>query len=336
MPMKLKVGIPRALFFYNFYPLWKTFFAELGAEVVVSPPTNKRILDAGVRLAPSEVCLPVKTYLGHVYALKDKVDLLFVPRLVSLERDAYTCPKFMGLPDMVKHALPELPPLLSPLIDVRNKPITAITSVLASGWKFSHDVLAIWRAHKRAVIVQEVFDATVLRGVPFDEVLRLALDLAPAEFLVRAKRLEPPKSDSGIAIAVLGHEYNLHDPLISQHMIKKLQRMGVRVYTQQMLSAAQLREKLSRLRKGLFWTFEREILGAAFHFLESPEISGIVNVASFECGPDSMLEQLVQHEQAKVQGPPILKLTLDEHTGEAALDTRLEAFVDMLKRRQGK
>ncbi len=75
--MAPKVGIPRALHYYNYFPLWKTFFTELGAKVVLSPPTNRRVLDAGVKHASSEVCLPVKVYLGHIDALRHEVDYLF-------------------------------------------------------------------------------------------------------------------------------------------------------------------------------------------------------------------------------------------------------------------
>ena len=69
--MGIRVGIPRALLYYRYYPAWKTFFNALQAEVVLSPETNKEILDAGVRLAV-EACLPVKIYLGHLACLRDR------------------------------------------------------------------------------------------------------------------------------------------------------------------------------------------------------------------------------------------------------------------------
>lgn len=30
----IRIGIPRALLYYQYYPMWQTFFEELGAEVV--------------------------------------------------------------------------------------------------------------------------------------------------------------------------------------------------------------------------------------------------------------------------------------------------------------
>ena len=43
----MKIGIPRALLYYRYGVLWETFFRELGMETVLSPHTNKNLLDAG-------------------------------------------------------------------------------------------------------------------------------------------------------------------------------------------------------------------------------------------------------------------------------------------------
>jgi predicted nucleotide-binding protein (sugar kinase/HSP70/actin superfamily) len=40
----MRVGIPRALFYYHYYPLWRAFLETLDVEVVVSPPTSQNIL----------------------------------------------------------------------------------------------------------------------------------------------------------------------------------------------------------------------------------------------------------------------------------------------------
>ncbi|MEA2086489.1 MAG: acyl-CoA dehydratase activase-related protein, partial [Candidatus Caldatribacteriota bacterium] len=115
----LRIGLPQALLYYEYFPLWKNFLEGLGVEVINSGPTTKEILDLGVKSAISEVCFPVKVFYGHVMSLKDRVDYLFIPRLVCVEKGAYFCPKFLGLPDMVKSSLSPLPPLIEPTIDIR-------------------------------------------------------------------------------------------------------------------------------------------------------------------------------------------------------------------------
>jgi len=72
----IKVGIPRALLYYQYYPMWKIFFEELGAEVVVSPPTTQVMLSEGSSRVVADTCLPVKAYLGHVLYLTNKCDYI--------------------------------------------------------------------------------------------------------------------------------------------------------------------------------------------------------------------------------------------------------------------
>jgi len=102
--MDVKVGIPRALFYYQYYPLWKTFFEELDAQVVLSEHTTAKILDEGIKS-----CVPSlfarKIFYGHVMNIKDKVDYLFIPRFTSISKKEYICPKFGGLPDMIRNSI---------------------------------------------------------------------------------------------------------------------------------------------------------------------------------------------------------------------------------------
>src|SRR3989337_1194860 len=101
-----RVGIPRALLYYQYYPMWKTFFEGLDVEVVVSPPTTKTVVASGASRVVAETCLPVKVYCGHAIALADKCDLMFIPSIRSLEKRVYNCSKFLGLPDVVRAVVP--------------------------------------------------------------------------------------------------------------------------------------------------------------------------------------------------------------------------------------
>jgi len=62
---KIKVGIPRALHFYRYFPFWKKLLEELDVEVILSTPTNKKIVEEGVTHGFGELCIPVKIYYGH-------------------------------------------------------------------------------------------------------------------------------------------------------------------------------------------------------------------------------------------------------------------------------
>lgn len=119
--MTVKVGIPRALLFYYYFPMWNGFFKALGVEVILSRNTTKGILDKGVRQSVDDACLPVKLFFGHVLDLKDRVDYLFIPRMVSVERKEYICPKFLGLPDMIRYNVPDLPPIIDITVNMSRR-----------------------------------------------------------------------------------------------------------------------------------------------------------------------------------------------------------------------
>ncbi len=92
----VRAGIPRALLYYEYYPAWQTFFEELGAEVVVSPPTTQVILVEGSSRVVTDTCLPVKVFCGHVLTLVNKCDYIFIPAIRSVKSKIYNCSKFLG------------------------------------------------------------------------------------------------------------------------------------------------------------------------------------------------------------------------------------------------
>lgn len=107
------------MFYYKYIEFWKAFFTELGAEIIVSELTNKRILNDGVKVCVDEACLPVKLFFGHVINIMDRVDYILVPRFTSISKGEYVCPEFGGLPDMVRHTIKGLPKLIDTEVNLR-------------------------------------------------------------------------------------------------------------------------------------------------------------------------------------------------------------------------
>jgi len=69
--------------------------------VTVSLPTSKETVTYGCSRVVGDVCVPVKVFCGHVRALAEDCDCLFIPSFMRTDK-AYNCPKFIGLPDLVK------------------------------------------------------------------------------------------------------------------------------------------------------------------------------------------------------------------------------------------
>jgi len=322
----VRVGIPRALSYYQYYPGWKVFFEALGAETVVSPQTNKAIFTAGNSRAVAETCLPVKLFFGHVISLVDKCDYMFIPALRSLGRKAYYCSKFIGLPDMTRALVPGCPPILDPEIDLNKGRRSLYHAIYNLGRHFSSDKSKIKKALEQAERAHLAYRREMSgKGI------------TPIQALDEMHRdednsyLEPEISPS-LSVAVIGHQYVIYEDYINHRLISRLQAMGFRVFTPEMAEQEALDIAMTNLGGAPHWSFEADIIGAGEHYLEA-KVNGIISVAVFGCGPDSMMIDMVRHRASEFR-TPFLHLSLDEHTSEGGLVTRLEAFLDMVKRRK--
>ena len=106
MTEEKKIGIARALSYYNYFPYYWGFFNHLGIEIVLSSPTTKKTLSEGSALVVTETCLPIKVYIGHVLNLIDKgVDKILVPSIQSIAPKIYNCSKIRGLPDLIRNVV---------------------------------------------------------------------------------------------------------------------------------------------------------------------------------------------------------------------------------------
>ncbi|MCL2338091.1 MAG: acyl-CoA dehydratase activase-related protein [Firmicutes bacterium] len=316
--MSIKVGIPRALLYYYYHPQWVTFLRRLGLETVLSRETSRGLLEQGLKSTVDEACLPVKLAVAHVLDLRGRVDYIWLPRIVSTARKEYICPKFLGLPDMVRHSVDNLPPVIDTTLNLYRQGSSPADFYFQAGRYFTRNPVKIIMAYQASVKALEEHRTATQQEAP------------PAG----ADTLSDDSAGSNITVAVIGHPYVLYDHYISMNMIKRLQKNGVRVLTADCLPEELVREEAFRLPKKLFWTINQRMVGAAYHFFHRADVHGLIHVASFGCGPDSFTGELIARCARDGSAKPLLNLTIDEHTGEAGLITRLEAFLDMVRWRR--
>lgn len=302
--MPLRIGIPRGLLYYYYGDVWCGFLRRLGAEPAVSPETTRAVVEAGGLV--DEVCLPVKVFFGHARLLAAGVDALFVPRVVSAAAGRYSCPKIIGLPDIVRAKIPGGPPLIAPTVNLRRggaglyRAVAAVGAALGrSGPVSLYAWRLAWRQRRR-------HEAAVCGFVPGGR----------------------PQ------VVLAGHPYILYDRHVSMDIAGKLAAMGADAVPADRADPRAADRAAAALPKDIFWHYCRRLAGAALALLDaSPPPAGMIFLTSFACGPDSLLGELLRR-RAERAGVPFLLLALDEHAAEAGLVTRLEAFTDMLGRRK--
>ena len=131
-------------------------------------------------------------------------------------------------------------------------------------------------------------------------------------------------------VAVIGHPYNIYDKYISMNLLGKLEGYGAEVVTIEAVNSDDINRQACRLAKPMFWYYGRNAFGAAVHLAGTGRVDGIIFVTSFGCGIDSFVNDLIERRIRRSTNIPIITMTIDEHTGEAGFNTRLEAFMDML------
>ena len=317
------------MMFYHFFPLWKSFWEALGWKVMISPFTSPKIMESGKGLTRSDLCLPVKTFLGHVLWLKDRVDVLFLPRLISFEEGAYLCPKILGLNDIIRNLIPDRPPLLEPTVNLKGPTrITLEESFLSLAAALGLPRKAVKEAFQKALVDwekerQEVFQA---RGVP--------RRLIPADLFQSMENGEA--GPARFHLGVIGRPYLIFDPVLSHQIVKRLAFRSCRLTCIQGISEAERERQEESLAKKVYWSLGRDLVAASLSFSQRMDIDGIISISSFACGQDAFTSYLVDHYARQQSDKPFLSLVLDEHSSEVGLQSRLEAFLDLLENRAGR
>ncbi len=312
------VGLPRALLYYRYAPMWRAFFQTLGMEVVISPPTTSEMLCRGAARVVPETCLPVKIYCGHVLSLVGRADCVFVPSIHCLRPLTHNCPKLIGLPDLIANVIPDAPLIT---IDVETEGLWPSLAQLALllGKYWMVNPLSLKRAVEKARAAHDAYQALLVQGVDAPQ----AIDAPQQDHQLAA---------GSLTVAVVGHPYNLYDDYATHRLLARLRALDVRVRTSDSVHPAGRWAGVEELGQTPYWTFEDEIVGASGRLLRG-YVDGLISVSAFGCAPDSvMLSVLAQ--AARGASKPHMSLVLDEHSGQAGLVTRLEAFVDVLLRRK--
>jgi predicted nucleotide-binding protein (sugar kinase/HSP70/actin superfamily) len=302
---KKKIGIPYVLTHFLLKCDWEKFFEILGNEVVYTKSSTYKKFKTGSKYSVSDQCLPVKTFYGHIIELKDKVDYIFVPQIVSLRKDTYSCPQIIGAPLLAKAIPLDLPPVITFALDL-NYPEISFCRAINLAFKLTKNPYRVYKGVR--------FLRKNIRNILFAEISK-------------DQAYKPVES-----IAVIGRKYALNDPFISMNVIDKIKKYGLPVVTSEDIENFTIKDADYFNCKPVHWYSGQNLISAADYFVKDHNIKGIIYLNYFGCGIDAFTEEVFKTELSK--NKPYLCLSLDEHTGEAGIMTRIEAFIDMIIRKK--
>jgi predicted nucleotide-binding protein (sugar kinase/HSP70/actin superfamily) len=345
MEEKGRIGIPRALMFYRFFPLWSAFFERLGWRVVVSDGVKGK--EKIIYFEDS--CLPMKLLVTHAAQLKGQVDHLFIPRLVSIHRTYIMCPKFRGAPDIVRLATEGKVSMIDETVDLRKGGVSLLRSFANIGGRLGASRQESRRAFREAEESFSKFQkdwTDRINRLPTGQLFEMDVPTPPPSQISLplvggdqgeggALRKRGERMGDPLRIAFVGHPYNLFDSDINKDVLALAKSLDMEIVTSDLPSEKEIDRAVSGLSKEIYWSSGREIVGSLFHFL-SGGVDGVVFLTSFKCGIDALLQEFIKR-RLKARGGssiPFLILSFDEHTGREGLTTRMEAFRDVVEQRK--
>jgi predicted CoA-substrate-specific enzyme activase len=299
------VGIPAALLTNTLYPFYATFFSSLGLRVVLGIELSVEGMDA----RGASFCYPVLLSHGFTHGLLQRdVDYIFLPRVKSLavENSATvncTCPFVQADPDSLRATFHDAlgPRFLTEVLEFdRTDALRVSLRSLAARLGFSASA-----AHRAFTRAQQVFDA--MRSEMLETGQKFLRDLHPDE----------------IAIVLFGRPYNAFSRFGNMGIPHKFASRGYRVIPHDFLPLAALGVKS---RPGMYWATGQGILQAADFVASTPNLFGVF-ITNFSCGPDSFITGYFRDIMGS---KPSLTLEIDAHTADAGIDTRIEAFLDVI------
>lgn len=346
---------------------WSAALRIIGCEPYVEPYTSKKSLSLGTKHSPEAICLPYKLILGNfIEAIEGGTD--YVAMITSPG-----CCRLGEYGKCIENALNDLgyetKYLELQLYDGvkgmynflkaasgKNNPALFMRAIIIAILKvFMLDNLETKLSYCRAREVKSgEAEKHYKKALKYIDENDTFFGLKKAKKLVNDEmnKVELNLNKEILHVDITGEIYVVNDEFSNQGIEKELGKMGVEVRRSLTVSSflkdaiipkifrkgETHLQRADRLAKPYLM---RDIGGDALEcvsdvaYANERGIDGIIHISPFTCMPEIMSQNIfpAMREDCEI---PILPLIMDEQTGRAGYITRIEAFVDLMRRRKRK
>ncbi len=335
----------------------------LGADVVIPPKPTRETMELGARLAPEMMCVPFKITLGNmVRCLKAGADTLAYPtgswscrfgyygRLqTQILRDEGFRFRLLEL----RHN--QIPKIVNEVraLNRGRMSLTIINGLraLRFGWLKSTAVDEVEVQFRRTIpnavnprMCRQLLDRLLdeVRAAESPVAIRRVRESAPRRFAA----LPTNGRKRTLRVKLVGESYCVVEPFINFDIIARMGEMGVMV--DPFLTAHRWlgfhgfrlgKDEVKRMRalSAPYWRYcvggeDQNSVGQLL-LAAQDGFDGVIHVHPFGCMPGTVVQPTMA-KAARDTGIAYLSLSLDEHSGETGILTRIEAFVSLLEKRQ--
>lgn len=346
------------------YVCLRALFNYLDIEVVVPPMPSKRTLSLGTRHSPEFACLPLKINMGNFMEAHEKgADTIVMAGGIGPCRFGYYAQvqreimqdlgydmKMVVLEPPQKH-MSEL------LIKIREitgkKSWIEVAKAIRYAWlkaKAVDDIEKMVHKLRPRETMQGQVDQVFKKAVNWIDMAKnkKELDAAFEKAQNALSRIPVDHNKKPLRIGIVGEIYVMLEPFVNLDVEKHLGHMGVEVERSIYLSEwindhlfmGLMRIKGSKAAREFAPPYVnhfvgghgQETIGSTVMFAKE-KYDGVIQVQPFGCMPEIVAESVLPTVSRDLD-IPTFTMIVDEHSGDAGVLTRLEAFVDLLQRRK--
>lgn len=359
----MKITFPH---FGNLYIAGKVLLEEYGHTVITPPVCSRSTLELGTSKSPESMCMPFKIFIGnYIESIQRGADTILLTGSCGpcrygfysyMQKDII---KKLGYDvdfivlESFKEGIPQFSKNIKKLIGSVSPNTLLKSSRLALKLIKSSDDLTDLSNEVRAYAIDKdkvnsimdsfYKDADHIHG--FDQLQKLISDTERQLRSIKINRNFKP-----LRVGIIGDIYTIIEPFINLEVERKLGELGVIVeksltptkwLEHHILSypfGSKLeKEKYSLARpymKDMIGGHGRETVGSAIYY-RNKGFDGAIQILPLNCMPEIVAKSVLKRVVKDIDFP-VMTLVVDEMTGEAGFNTRLEAYVDLLyKRRRG-
>ncbi|MFH1486556.1 MAG: CoA protein activase [Chloroflexota bacterium] len=347
----------------NIYVPLETAFRELGIDMVVPPPNTRRTLSLGAKHSPETLCIPFKVTLGDfIEALELGADTLVMAAGPGLCRFGYYAKlqeeilrdmgyefqmvttelfesKIIGVANLIRR-LSNGAPLLKVLAAIRFGiaklgVMDEIERVVLKVRAVERDKGSASRLFKEAIAA--IGEASGYRS----------LKKVKQDYVERLERVPVDPGATPLLVGITGEFYVVLEPFCNMDIEVELGKLGAEVHRATFVSewmkfslflnSFGVSEK-ERIHRAAHPYLARDVGGDGWEtvgekVLHAGHYDGLVHLVPFTCMPEIVAQNIMPSIR---DGLPVLTVICDEQMGRAGMLTRLEAFVDLLRRRRAR
>lgn len=342
----------------------KALFEELGVEIIVPPTVSKKTLEIGTKLSPELACLPLKINMGnYIESIEKGADTIVITGSCGPCRFGYygivqkEILKDLGYDVDVIVLDPPSNDMKEFISKIRrlagNNSVNSILSALFKAFKVTEEMDELIELSLKTrcreknkgeadfVMYQFEKDIRETRGAGE---IRKCIE----EYKGKLRKIDIDSEYQPLRVGLVGEIYTLIEPFVNLQVERKLGNMGVEVYRGLTLNSwvkyhlapdIKFRFKEKRILKKADPYLGLCIGGHAWQTIahtvnfSDMGLNGVIQIMPFGCMPEIVAESILP-TVSELEGIPVMTLIVDEMTGEAGYQTRLEAFVDLLRQEE--